>query len=125
MSNKSFQLSFIWTVKTRFRRDGEGEGHGRLNRSKDRKANVGRKNDLQERILPIDNEKQNDILVEIDGNQFSNNDFRIIQTFSEILANDDQLWEAIIIEPTHFEIENLKVTICSLETYENNLIVCE
>tara|TARA_B100001059_G_scaffold84097_1_gene82133 strand:- start:2487 stop:3710 length:1224 start_codon:yes stop_codon:yes gene_type:complete len=78
--------------------------------------------DLLDKIKPFDNEKQNDILVEIDGNRFSNNDFRIIQTLSEILANDEQLWEAILIEPTHFEIENLQVTIHSLETYENNLI---
>jgi glycosyltransferase involved in cell wall biosynthesis len=81
--------------------------------------------DLLERIKPFDNEKNNEILVTIDGNQFSNNDFRIIQTLSEILANDDQLQEMIMIEPTHFEIENLRVTIHSLETYEKELICNE
>jgi hypothetical protein len=81
--------------------------------------------DLQERILPIDNEKQNDILIEIDGSQFSNNDFRVLQTLSEILDNDNELQELIMIEPTHFEIENMKVTINKLETYENELILCE
>ena len=56
--------------------------------------------------------------------EFGNNDFRVIQTLSEILANDEQLWEVIMIEPTHFEIENLQVTINSLETYEKELIIC-
>ena len=78
--------------------------------------------DLQERILPIDTEKQNDILIEIDGNQFSNNDFRVLQTLSEILDNDDELQKDI---PNEFEIENLKVTISSLKTYENELIICK
>ena len=77
---------------------------------------------MQERILPIDTEKQNDILIEIDGNQFSNNDFRVLQTLSEILDNDDELQKDI---PNEFEIENLKVTISSLKTYENELIICK
>jgi glycosyltransferase involved in cell wall biosynthesis len=81
--------------------------------------------DLYEKFKPYDNEKQNDILVEIDGNRFGNNDFRVIQTLSEILANDEQLWEAILIEPTHFEIENLQITINSLQTYETGLICNE
>tara|TARA_R110002012_G_scaffold15562_5_gene61703 strand:+ start:6793 stop:8025 length:1233 start_codon:yes stop_codon:yes gene_type:complete len=73
-------------------------------------------------IILVEDRYHDDILVKIDGNQFGNNDFRVIQTLPEILANDEQLWEAILIEPTHFEIENLQVTIHSLETYENNLI---
>ncbi len=81
--------------------------------------------DLDDKIRPYDNEKQNDILVEIDINQFHNNNFRVIQTLSEILAHDEQLWEAILIEPTHFEIEDLKVTINSLQTYEMELICNE
>jgi len=31
----------------------------------------------------------------------------------------------IMIEPTHFQIENLRVTIHSLETYEKELICIE
>ena len=61
-------------------------------------------------------------IVSIDGNQFGNNDFRIIQTLSEILDGDDQIQEMIMVEPTHFVIENLQVTIHSLETYEQSLI---
>ena len=81
--------------------------------------------DLLERIKPFDNEKNNEILVHIDGHQFNNNNFRVIQTLSEILANDDQLQELIMIEPTHFTIENLQITINSLQTYEQGLICNE
>ena len=84
--------------------------------------------DLNKRVHDIiltENRYHDDILVEIDGNQFGNNDFRVIQTLSEILANDDQLQEIIMIEPTHFEIENLRVTIHSLETLEKELICNE
>ncbi len=78
--------------------------------------------DLNDKIKSYDTMKQNDILVSIDGNQFGNNDFRIIQTLSEILDGDDQIQEMIMFEPTHFVIENLQVTIHSLETYEQSLI---
>jgi len=78
--------------------------------------------DLDHKIRPYDTIKQNDVLVSIDGNQFGNNDFRIIQTLSEILDGDDQIQEMIMVEPTHFVIENLQVTIHSLETYEQSLI---
>jgi len=84
--------------------------------------------DLLDRIKEIDSQytsNANDIIVQIDSKQFSNNDFRIIQTLPEILANDDQLQEMIMIEPTHFQIENLRVTIHSLETYEKELICIE
>ncbi len=76
-------------------------------------------------IILVEDRHHDDILVEIDGNRFGNDDFRIIQTLSEILANDEQLWEAILIEPTHFEIENLQITINSLQTYEQGLICNE
>jgi len=81
--------------------------------------------DLNKRVHDIiltEDRQHDDIIVQIDGNQFTNNDFRIIQTLSEILDNDDQLQEMIMVEPTHFEIENLQVTIHSLETYEQSLI---
>ena len=80
--------------------------------------------DLNEKIKPYEQVKNNHILVEIDGNQFTNNDFRVIQTLSEILDNDHQLQELIMVEPTYFQIENLKITIVSLETYEKELIIC-
>ena len=81
--------------------------------------------DLHDKIRPYDNEKNNEILVEIDINQFHNNNFRVIQTLSEILAYDEQLHEDIFIEPTHFQIEDLKITIINLQTYEQGLICNE
>jgi glycosyltransferase involved in cell wall biosynthesis len=75
--------------------------------------------ELSQRVLPYDNEKNNEILVEIDGNTFSNESFRHIQYLSEILANDEQ------IEPGTFSLGDIKITINNLQTYENNLIICK
>jgi glycosyltransferase involved in cell wall biosynthesis len=72
--------------------------------------------DLYEKFKPYDNEKQNGILIQIDGNRFSNEDFRHIQNMSEILANDKEL------EIGTFQIGNLHITIIKLETYEKGLI---
>ena len=80
--------------------------------------------DLNERVKPFDNEKNNEILVEINSNNFTQQDFQIIQQLSEILTNDDQLHEDIFIEPTYFTIENLQITIINLNTYEKDLIIC-
>jgi len=74
---------------------------------------------LSERVLPYDNEKQNDILVEIDGNNFKEYSFRHIQYLSEILANDEQL------ETGTFGLGDLMITVNNLQTYEKELIVCE
>ena len=78
--------------------------------------------DLHERIRLFDDEKNNETLVMIDGNKFTQKDFQVIQQLSEILTHDEQLHEDIFIEPTHFEIENLHVTITNLNTYEKELI---
>jgi len=78
--------------------------------------------DLNERVKPFDNEKNNEILVAIDGSKFTQQDFQIIQQLPEILANDGQLYEDVFIEPTYFTIENLQVTIINLNTYEKDLI---
>ena len=60
-----------------------------------------------------------DILVEIDGNTFSNESFRHIQYLSEILANDDKL------EIGTFVLGDIKITINNIETYEKDLIICK
>ena len=75
--------------------------------------------DLYEKFKPLDNEKQNGILIEIDGTTFNNEDFRFIQNFAEIIANDKEL------DIGTFQLGNLQITILSLETYENELIVCK
>jgi hypothetical protein len=78
---------------------------------------------LNERVKPFDNKKNNEILVEIDGNKFLNEqDYSYIQQLPEIL--DD----SIFLEEDYgeqFEVGNLKLTIFKTNTYEKDLIVCK
>ncbi len=75
--------------------------------------------DLYEKFKPYDNEKQNGILVEIDGNNFTQQDFQYIQQLPEIIASDDQ------IELGTFLLGGLQVTITNLITTEKELIICK
>jgi len=72
--------------------------------------------DLSERVLPYNNEKQNQVLVNI-GNIFTQQDFQLIQQLPEILDNNGEIGE--------FELGNLKISILGLDTFENKLIVCK
>jgi glycosyltransferase involved in cell wall biosynthesis len=74
---------------------------------------------LSERVLPYDNEKNNEILVTIDGNKFTQQDFQYVQQLPEIL-NDSG-------EPGfHGELGNLVVEIFEeMNTYEKRLIICK
>ena len=78
---------------------------------------------LKDRIKPYNNEKNNEILVEIDGNKFLNEqDYSYIQQLPEIL--DD----SVFLEEDYgeqFEVGNLKLTIFKNNTYEKDLIVCK
>jgi glycosyltransferase involved in cell wall biosynthesis len=78
--------------------------------------------DLHSRVKPYDNEKNNEILITIDGNKFTQQDYQYIQQLSQILANDDELYEEEL--PCEFELGNLKIEIFQLNTYENDLIIC-
>jgi len=71
---------------------------------------------LLDRVFTSVDEKQNGILIEIDGNRFINEDFRHIQNMSEILAGDKEL------EIGTFLLGNLQITINDLKTYEEGLI---
>ena len=73
--------------------------------------------DLNERVKPYDNKKQNEILVKIDGNNFNQQDFQIISQLPEIIQDSGEIGE--------FKLGNLSITIVQLNTYENNLIVNE
>ena len=73
--------------------------------------------DLNERVKPYDNEKQNEILVEIDGKSFNQQDFKIIQQLPEIIQDSGEIGR--------FELGNLVIEIIQLNTYENNLIINE
>jgi len=70
--------------------------------------------DLEERVKPFDNEKNNNILIGIDGNTFGNEDFNYIQLMSEILQDSSEIGR--------FELGNLTIEVVQLNTYENNLI---
>jgi len=72
---------------------------------------------LSERVHKIDNEKNNDILVEFDGSQVTNDSFQFLQQLPEILQDSGELGE--------MELDIFKITINSLETYEGDLIKCD
>lgn len=71
--------------------------------------------DLSERIVPHDNEMNNDILVEIAGTTFTQPDFGNIQQLADIIQDTGELGE--------FELGNLKISIFNIESYERDLIV--
>ena len=73
---------------------------------------------LSQRFKPYDNEKNNEILVTIDANKFTQEDYGYIQQLSEIIADSG--------EPGfHGEIGNLIIDIIQINKYENELIICE
>ena len=69
---------------------------------------------LHERVKPFDNEKNNEILVEIDGNAFGQNDFVNIQRLSQIIENSGEIGK--------FELENLSIEIIQMNEYTKDLI---
>ncbi len=56
----------------------------------------------------------NNIIVEVDGNTFNQQDYQMIQQLNDIVKNNNSIGV--------FELGNLKLTINSLEEYQNNLI---
>jgi hypothetical protein len=73
--------------------------------------------DLYNKFLKYDNDKENGILIEIDGRNFTQQDFSYIQQLAEIIADSG--------EPGSFDLGNLHITINSLKTYEKELIICK
>lgn len=70
--------------------------------------------DLKDKIKPYDNEKNNEILVEIDINTFTQQDYHIIQQLPEIIKDSGEIGE--------FQLGNLFITIIQMNEYQNNLI---
>ena len=70
--------------------------------------------DLYQRIKPYDNEKNNEILVEIDGNVFRQNDFINVQRLSQIIEGSGEVGK--------FELENLSIEIIQMNKYTKDLI---
>ena len=84
--------------------------------------------DLSERVLPYNNEKQNGVLVEIDANNFTQQDYDSITKLSQILDNERKGLEQELIhfsDDPEFELGNLKITIINLKTTERELIICK
>jgi len=76
--------------------------------------------DLTKRVFCIgynDPAGENDIVVSIDGNTFTQLDFQYIQQLSEILQDSGQ--------PGTFKLGNCQITIVSLIALESQLIVCK
>ena len=71
---------------------------------------------LEERVSSYDDQKNNDILIEIDGTTLTQEDFNIIQQLSEILKDSGEVGE--------FELGNLKFNIILMDEYQNDLINC-
>jgi hypothetical protein len=69
---------------------------------------------LNERIKPYDNEKQNYILITFDGNKLTNESFNIIQLLPEIIQQTNDIGS--------FEVDIFNINIINLTTFENTLI---
>ena len=72
--------------------------------------------DLHQRIKPYDNEKNNEILVKIDGSDFDEQDYNIIQQLSAIIKDSGQIGE--------FQLGNVFISIIQFNEYQNELIFC-
>jgi glycosyltransferase involved in cell wall biosynthesis len=72
---------------------------------------------LYEKFKPYKGEKQNSILVKIDGNNFNQQDFQIIQQLSEIIQDSGEIGK--------FSISNLDIEISDITTNEHELIICK
>lgn len=80
--------------------------------------------DLTQRCHSLTNADRydyDDIIVEIDGSRFSQQDFNYIEQLAEIL-NASDLLEEFTQSGEQFELGNLKITIMNVQTYEKNLI---
>ena len=72
---------------------------------------------IHNRVVPINIEPSNGILVKINGDKFTQQDFQTIQQLSAIIQDSGAIGE--------FELVNLKIQINDLTTYENKLIKYE
>ena len=70
--------------------------------------------DLSERIKPYENEKNCEILLEVDGDVFMNEDFQIIQQLPRIIKQYG--------EPGRFQLGNMVVEVIHMNEYQNSLI---
>ena len=70
--------------------------------------------DLSEKVRSYDSEKINEILINIDGKLFNQQDFQTIQQLSEVIKDSGQVGE--------FELGNLFINIIDMNEYQDDLI---
>ena len=70
--------------------------------------------DLSEKVRSYDSEKISEILINIDGKLFNQQDFQTIQQLSEIIKDSGQVGE--------FELGNLFINIIEMNEYQDDLI---
>ena len=75
---------------------------------------------LEDKIRYYASAKENNIIIKIDGNNFTQQDMDYINKFSQILDNDNGLREEEL--PCNFKLGNLEIEIKSLDTFEHELI---
>jgi glycosyltransferase involved in cell wall biosynthesis len=74
--------------------------------------------DLRERVQGLFDAGSNDITLEFDAGDFNQDNFNIITSLSEILANDE-------LEVGEFELGIFNIKVNKVKTYEGELIKCE
>jgi len=79
--------------------------------------NIINSNPQLEDALEIWQNGGTDVIVEVDGNKFDNNDFNYIQNLNAIIQDSGEIG--------NFKLGNLLITINDLTTYEKDLIVCK
>jgi len=70
--------------------------------------------DLNDRIKPYDNEKNCEILVNIDGTTFAQEDYKIIMQLSDIIKDSGSIGK--------FQLNNISVEIIKMNEYQKELI---
>jgi len=84
---------------------------------------------MQQRVKCIEGiEPNNGILVEVDGKNFTQQDYQYITQLAEVLDNEHKGLEQELIhfsDDPEFELGNLMFIINSLKTYEKDLIICK
>ena len=70
--------------------------------------------DLRGRIRPFDNEKNNEILIQVSATSFGNEEFRYLQQLSQILQHQGQ--------PGQYKLGGMVMDIVQMNEYQNNLI---
>jgi len=70
--------------------------------------------DLRERIKPFDNEKNNEILIQVSVNSFGNEEFSYLQQLPQILQHQGQ--------PGQYKLGGMVMDIVQMNEYQNNLI---